>query len=172
MTGGDALLRRSGKAAAIARDGASWKADISLSKLGYTTANGAYYYYNTEPAKNYQETMLDLKAYADREKIPISWILYDSWWYLKESETNTPAQTAAVVDWRDAMPSIFPDGLRHMWNATGWPVVAHNREWSPKAAMAARNARRSSPAEHLIATKCAVFAQLRPMATAWIPHCR
>ena len=27
-------------AAAIARDGASWKADISLSKLGYTTANG------------------------------------------------------------------------------------------------------------------------------------
>ena len=28
------------EAAAIARDGASWKADISLSKLGYTTANG------------------------------------------------------------------------------------------------------------------------------------
>ena len=100
---------------------------------------GAYYYYHTEPGKNYQETMLDLKAYADKEKIPISWILYDSWWYLKESETNTPAQTAAVVDWRDAMPSIFPDGLRHMWNATGWPVVAHNREWSPKATMAARN---------------------------------
>lgn len=31
---------------------------------------GAYYYYNTEPNKNYEETMLDIKAYADAFDIP------------------------------------------------------------------------------------------------------
>lgn len=31
---------------------------------------GAYYYYNTEPNKTYEETMLDIKIYADALNIP------------------------------------------------------------------------------------------------------
>ena len=31
---------------------------------------GAYYYYNTEYNKSYEQTMLDAKAYADQAKIP------------------------------------------------------------------------------------------------------
>jgi hypothetical protein len=26
-----------------------------------------------------------------------------------------------------AMPSIFPDGIDFVFNATEWPIVAHNR---------------------------------------------
>ena len=42
----------------------AWKDDYSMTHLGYTTDNGAYYYYLTEPGKNYEETILALKDYS------------------------------------------------------------------------------------------------------------
>ena len=36
---------------------------------------GAYYYYNTEYNKSYEQTMLDAKAYADQAKIPLQVVL-------------------------------------------------------------------------------------------------
>ena len=33
------------------------------------------------PGKNYEETMLDVYAFAQREKIPYRSMLLDSWWY-------------------------------------------------------------------------------------------
>jgi hypothetical protein len=47
-----------------------------LTKLGYTTANGAFYYYKTEEGSNYETTIIDLHAYTVKERIPIKWILY------------------------------------------------------------------------------------------------
>ncbi|CAH1778788.1 unnamed protein product [Owenia fusiformis] len=37
------------------------------------------------------------------------------------------------------MDSIFPDGLQKFYDATGWPVSAHNRWWSPKTTYAKQN---------------------------------
>ena len=52
---GDLLLLRSGKKRA-----AAWDLDYSLRYLGYSTDNGAYYYYNTEKGKERETTMLHL----------------------------------------------------------------------------------------------------------------
>ena len=43
-----------------------------ISKYDYVTClrAGAYYYYLTEANKTYEQTMLDVKAYADQNKIP------------------------------------------------------------------------------------------------------
>jgi alpha-glucosidase (family GH31 glycosyl hydrolase) len=41
---------------------------------------GAYYYYQTEPNKNYEDTLLDVYDYAQKESIPYHYILLDSWW--------------------------------------------------------------------------------------------
>lgn len=129
---GDFLLGRSGK------PHGRWKSDFSLSHLGYTTDNGqvdtcvfidglgflssvdpavptrAYYYYNTEPGKNYEDTILDLHAYMEQESIPVRWILYDSWFYLKANKTASGMMdpTHGVVNWTDADPTIFPSGMR------------------------------------------------------------
>ena len=35
----------------------------------------------------------------------------------------------AALNWSDADPSVFPSGLRSVYRATGWPVVAHVRAW-------------------------------------------
>jgi hypothetical protein len=57
--------------------------DITLQYLGFSTDNGAYYYYNTVPGKDYEQTLLDVKADADMNQIPYKYVLLDSWWYYK-----------------------------------------------------------------------------------------
>ena len=89
---------------------------------GYSTDNGAYYYYQTEPLKNYQETMLDVKAYHDKLGLPTKWVLLDSWWYYK-------GINGGVKNWT-ARPDIFPDGLQAVYEGTKWKIQAHNRYWS------------------------------------------
>lgn len=122
------LMRHGGKSPDL------WKEDYSMKYLGYTTDNGAFYYYNTEKDKNYEETILDLKAYTVKEKVPVKWILYDSWFYpktnytTKQGKPQDPAHGA--LNWTDADPKIFPHGLRYVYRATGWPVVGHGRAWA------------------------------------------
>eukprot|EP00041_Stephanoeca_diplocostata_P005931 m.71454 g.71454 ORF g.71454 m.71454 type:complete len:825 (-) comp16082_c0_seq11:633-3107(-) len=131
---GALLLARSGKPTD------RYKSDFSLSQLGYTTDNGAYYYYNTvdgnchnnfNVCKGYQPTILSLKEYVDKIRVPIRWILYDSWFYSKENTTGKAYSALnSVINWTDAAPEIFPAGLDYMFQQTDWPVVAHNRAWS------------------------------------------
>ena len=75
---GDFLLASGGKH----RHGA-WEKDFTLKYLGYSTDNGAYYWYNTEPGQNYQKTILDLYDYAQQQRLPYQYWLADSWWYFK-----------------------------------------------------------------------------------------
>lgn len=105
--------------------------DITLQYLGLTTDNGAYYYYYTEPGKNYMDTLVEYHQYAQREKIPIKYVLLDSWWYFKGSN-------GGVSDW-SPRPEIFPQGLEALYQATGWFVQAHNRYWSMDNVYAKQN---------------------------------
>lgn len=54
-------------------------ADITRNYLGVSTDNGAFYYYNTMPGLNYQETMISIKEYADSVGLPYRYWLLDSW---------------------------------------------------------------------------------------------
>lgn len=93
--------------------------------------NGAYYYYQTEPGKNYEDTLIDVKLYADKVGIPYRYVLLDSWWYFKGTNSG-------VSRW-DAMPSIFPHGLEYLYNATNWPQQLHNRYWAANTSYAKQN---------------------------------
>lgn len=81
------------------------------------TDNGAYYYYNTArypngTRKNYEETLLDVHAYAKGAGIPYKYALLDSWWYQK-------GEGGGVKNWT-AQPNIFPDGAKYLADKTGW----------------------------------------------------
>jgi hypothetical protein len=116
---GDALLSTYGKS----RE-ATYR-DHTLQYVGYSTDNGAYYYYQTEGgapgtfptagAKTYEETLIDLKTYADAENIPYSYVLLDSWWYYK-------GIGGGVKEWV-GRPDIFPHGTSYLRNKTGWPII-------------------------------------------------
>jgi len=125
MEWGDVLLQKYGK------DRSGPENDMTLNYLGYSTDNGAFYYYFTEHGKNYEDTMIDVKAYADSVGIPYRHWLADSWWYYKGDQ-------GGVKNWT-AMSSIFPHGLDYVYNKTGWPVVGHNRYWSANTDYAKQN---------------------------------
>lgn len=97
-------------------------ADLTLRFLGFTTDNGAYYYYHTEADKDYEQTLLSVWQSAVAAALPIRYFLLDSWWYGKGSN-------GGVADW-SAQPSIFPNGIAALTNATGMYIQAHNRYWA------------------------------------------
>ena len=102
-------------------------ADITLSRLGYWTDNGSYYYYRTEPGLNYHQTLLAVKQYADQEKIPYGYFQLDSWWYPKAAiEEKSSKYRGGFLLW-EPIPEMFPQGLDAFQKELGLPLVAHNR---------------------------------------------
>ena len=94
--------------------------DITVNYLGYYTDNGGYYYYNTEPGKNYEQTMIDVEQQI---KFPFHYLQIDSWWYYKGLNNG-------VANW-DARPDVFPDGLATFHRrVNNIPIAAHNRYWA------------------------------------------
>jgi len=94
--------------------------DLTINYLGYYTDNGAYYYYNTEPQMNYEQTIIKIK---ENLSIPIHYIQLDSWWYYKGLGDG-------VKEWK-SRPEIFPDGLKGLSKKlNNISLVAHNRYWS------------------------------------------
>jgi len=95
--------------------------DITIKYLGYYTDGGAYYYYNTEPGLDYEDTLL---AVHRKINLPFHYIQLDSWWYYK-------AIGGGVSQWK-SRPDIFPDGLPSVYRQLGRiPLAAHNRFWAP-----------------------------------------
>ena len=74
------------------------------------------------PGKNYEDTLIDVKTYADSEGIPYKYILLDSWWYYQ-------GEGGGVTNWI-GRPDVFPHGNDYLRNKTGWPIMGHNRYWA------------------------------------------
>ena len=99
--------------------------DYTTQYLGYSTDNGAYYYYHIENnTSNYEATMLNVYEYSQNQNIPYQYWLLDSWWYYQSSE-----KWHAVTNWT-SRPTIFPHGMKYLYEQTKLKVQGHNRMWS------------------------------------------
>ena len=92
--------------------------DYAARYLGYSTDNGAYYYYN--PRGDYETTLRAVHAYAQRERIPYRYALLDSWWYEKGSGDG-------VRNW-SCTAQAFPRGCQGLSEELDWRFMLHNRE--------------------------------------------
>ena len=103
-------------------------ADVGLSRLGYWTDNGAYYYYKTAPGKNYHETLIAARDDAVRRGIPYGYFQIDSWWYPKHESDSSILQAfrGGSLLW-EPIPEMFPKGLPAFQQELGLPLIAHNR---------------------------------------------
>ena len=72
---------------------AARKFDLTVNYVGYYTDNGAYYYYNTEEGKTYEQTVNDVVDHASFKEIPYKYLQYDSWFYPKD------AQNSKIFQW-------------------------------------------------------------------------
>jgi hypothetical protein len=102
--------------------------DYTTRYLGYSTDNGAYYYYHKEEdwpvTSNMEQTMIAVHNYSVAAKIPYQYWLLDSWWYYKSK-----GKPNGVTNWTPR-PDVFPHGLEYLFDQTGMFVQAHNRMWS------------------------------------------
>ena len=105
--------------------------DFTINYLGYYTDNGACYYYYTGEYDNYEEALIAVKENAVKNGIPYQYLQLDSWWYYK-------GVGGGVKNWAP-MPDVFPHGLQYLSNKTHWPIVAHNRYFSPDTVYAKQN---------------------------------
>eukprot|EP00516_Mucochytrium_quahogii_P002198 CAMPEP_0203752530 /NCGR_PEP_ID=MMETSP0098-20131031/6439_1 /ASSEMBLY_ACC=CAM_ASM_000208 /TAXON_ID=96639 /ORGANISM=" , Strain NY0313808BC1" /LENGTH=749 /DNA_ID=CAMNT_0050642739 /DNA_START=515 /DNA_END=2764 /DNA_ORIENTATION=- len=105
--------------------------DTTVQYLQFSTDNGAYYYYKTEPKQNYEETIRQVKQVSIKTSIPFKQWLMDSWWYYK-------GKGGGVKNWT-AMPKVFPNGIVGVLNYTKWDIVAHNRYWASDTDYAIQN---------------------------------
>jgi hypothetical protein len=106
-------------------------ADTGLSRLGYWTDNGAFYYYHTAPGLNEAETLLAVKADADARGIPLGYVQLDSWFYYKaDGGTVSGLVTGGVTSWQP-QAQMFPDGLPAFREALGLPLITHNKWFAP-----------------------------------------
>jgi len=109
------------------------------SSLGYNTDNGAYYYYTTEPGKNYEDTMIAVREQHKKIGLPVGYYELDSWWYPKSYE-KLPSLlkifvSGSALHWGEPPKAdVFPNGLQNMWEQLDkLPLMCHSRWFSPKS---------------------------------------
>jgi hypothetical protein len=119
--------------------------DDGLRYLGYWTDNGAFYYYNYDPALGYIGTLEALVDHYREQKIPIRYLQLDSWWYYKtltdpDGKTGRPKNSKLPEgEWNryggllkyEAHPALFPDGLAAFQRKINLPLITHNRWIDP-----------------------------------------
>jgi hypothetical protein len=105
-------------------------ADVTLKYLGYWTDNGAAYYYNFEPSKGYEGTLLGVRDDFLRMGLPLGYMQLDSWWYRKGGSGDwnpKPDQWNFGIHTYEAHPDLFPSGLASFRQRLGLPLVTHAR---------------------------------------------
>ena len=93
----------------------------SVSCYHYTTGSTSSLCPYLPPPPPHQ-TLIDVKKYAESVGIPYKYILLDSWWYYQ-------GVGGGVTNWI-GRPDVFPNGNSFLRNATGWPIMGHNRYWA------------------------------------------
>lgn len=106
-------------------------ASIVLSHLGFSSTGGYFYspqgaqgtWPHMTPGKNFEQTMLDVHAYAQREAIPYRSLLLDSWWYGEYSHNGSGMMSwdeSSAKGTDDLDPGgRFPHGLKWLHSQLG-----------------------------------------------------
>eukprot|EP00050_Salpingoeca_kvevrii_P015410 m.46559 g.46559 ORF g.46559 m.46559 type:complete len:910 (-) comp6309_c0_seq1:137-2866(-) len=93
-------------------------ADLTVSRLGYWTDNGGYYYGRNPMTQNIAREVF---GNLSQQGVPVRYLQLDPYWY---QDTWNPK------------PELFPDGLSGLKMATGVPLLLYSNFWtihSPKA---------------------------------------
>lgn len=102
--------------------------DFYVSKLGYYTDTGAYYWYNKESNLTYEQTFIKLKDYHVTEQIPIQYYELDSYWYYKQN--NNTGEHGGIKLY-EPRPDVFPNGIDGLQrNTLHTPLIVHHKYYS------------------------------------------
>ncbi|CAF1248998.1 unnamed protein product [Rotaria sordida] len=102
--------------------------DFYISKLGYYTDTGAYYWYNKESNLTYEQTFIKLKEYHLKQHIPIQYYELDSYWYYKQNNNTGEHGGIKLYEPRS---DIFPNGIEILQREIlQTPLIVHHKYYS------------------------------------------
>ncbi len=101
-------------------------ADITLSNLGYWTDNGASYYYNFQPERGYEGTLVAIRDEFRAKGVPLGYMQLDSWFYPKGATADWRNGKAGIYEYVTS-PELFPRGLKAFQQELGIPLATHAR---------------------------------------------
>lgn len=102
--------------------------DFYVSKLGYYTDTGAYYWYHKESNLTYEQTFIKLKQYHLEQHIPVQYYELDSYWYYKQN--NNTGEHGGIKLY-EPRPDVFPDGIATLQrNVLQTPLIVHHKYYS------------------------------------------
>src|ERR1051326_2862763 len=107
-------------------------ADLTLSRLGYWTDNGASYYYKFEDKLGYEKTLLAIRDEFHSKGIPLGYLQLDSWFYPKGAMASWKNRADGIYEY-EASPTLFPEGLKQFQEKAGLPLVTHARWIDPSS---------------------------------------
>ena len=123
---GDLMLQSTGKEHVKAEK--DLHHDFFISKLGYYTDTGAYYWYHTEANLTYEQTFINLKKYHLEQGIPIRYYELDSYWYYKQ---NNNTGEHGGIKFYQPRPDVFPRGIETMQREVfQTPLIVHHKYYS------------------------------------------
>jgi len=105
-------------------------ADVTLNRLGYWTDAGSSYYYSTEPALTYPQTLSAVQADFARQGVALGYVQLDSWFYPKGATADWTLLGAGIYEYVAASP-LFPSTLATFQSSLGLPLVEHARWIDP-----------------------------------------
>ncbi|CAF0795736.1 unnamed protein product [Adineta ricciae] len=110
------------------KDQKTFRNDFYVSKLGYYTDTGAYYWYNKEGNLTYEQTFIKLKEYHLQEKIPIRYYELDSYWYYKQN--NNTGEHGGIKLY-EPRPDVFSHGIQVLQrDVLQTPIIVHHKYYS------------------------------------------
>lgn len=125
-TWGSALLSLSGKTR-VASDATPY-----LSRMGYWTDNGAYYYYNYDTTTGYPATLASVRDSFTQLGMPLAYVQLDSWWYPKGPERLWSDKANGQYTYT-ADTTLLPEGLPSLHQSLALPLVTHARWIDPSS---------------------------------------
>ena len=110
--------------------------DLVISKLGYWTDSGAYYYADIPFGHNLskmaatmgsgstmEQVAVAVKTQLDKQHVPIAYWQWDDWWY-----PGHAVYVWCVSEW-EMIPAQFPSGLHGMHQKLGVPFLYYMPYW-------------------------------------------
>ncbi len=107
-------------------------ADITLSHLGYWTDNGGSYYYNFQPERGYEGTLVAIRDEFQAKGVPLGYMQLDSWFYPKGATADWKNGSAGIYEYI-AAPKLFSRGLKAFQEELRIPLVTHARWIDPSS---------------------------------------
>eukprot|EP00054_Salpingoeca_dolichothecata_P014978 m.85361 g.85361 ORF g.85361 m.85361 type:complete len:885 (+) comp21264_c0_seq1:72-2726(+) len=106
------------------------KNDLVTSKLGYWTDNGGVFYGGNTLNES---TAIQIFKALNQSQVPVKYLQLDPYWYYHHYPNDPDDHCGIGATVWNPLPSLFPNGLKHLSDAIGVPLLLYSNAFCPNS---------------------------------------